>query len=149
MSTPSLPFLSGSLHSFSYWCVGGSGDPSLEGPLKSPSFKNEFKEGVKESHSKSSLPSNYTGLLSAPPAHYNGSHLGAFGLELSQPRLLFKQTVTRLAPSHSPVSLQMSLLKEAFALPPKQSYLFQVTLSLTFFIVHILIICFYVYCFLP
>jgi len=26
---------------------------------------------------------SHTGLLSAPPAHYNGSQLGAFGLELS------------------------------------------------------------------
>lgn len=65
--------------------------------------------------------------------------------------LLSHQTVARLAPSHSPASLQTSLFKEAFASLPKQSYLSSVALSLTWFylpLAHILVVCFYVYNFL-
>lgn len=63
--------------------------------MAAPGFKNEFKKGMKESHSKSSLPFSYNTFSSSGPFH--GFHLGAFGLEPPQPGLLSDQMVTRLA----------------------------------------------------
>lgn len=50
------------------------------GTMAAPGFEKEFKKGVKESHSKSSLPFSYTGLLSAPPAPSMVSTLGPLDL---------------------------------------------------------------------
>lgn len=64
------------------------GDPSTEGPwnLLAPkmSLWKELREAILKAHCT----------LSAPPAHFSGSHLGAFGPALPQPGLLFHQTVT-------------------------------------------------------
>lgn len=84
------------------WVAGGSGYLSPSGPWAF-SGAQSMSKGSHASH---------TGLLSAPPAHYNVPAWGLLDLNLPQSELLFHQIITRLAPYHSSVSplLKKSLL---------------------------------------
>lgn len=83
--------------------------------MESPSSENEFKEGVKESHSKAHCPLAIPASFRLLQTIIMVPTLGSLDLNflISQPGFLH-QTVPKLAPSHSPVSLPMSLVK-AFA----------------------------------
>lgn len=97
--SPSNTWLPGTTSTISYWFsltlphtgVWMAQVTTPWGTMAAPGFKNEIKKGMKESHSKSSLPFSYTGLLSVStlgPLDLNFLTLGCFPIRRSQGWLL-------------------------------------------------------------